>query len=584
MSFIDTTSIMLTATLMPETDGAQALLHQESGLVFDTTTLRDLRAAARVAGRSVITEIEERHPEQGRAVVAALAAMFSWPVIETADMDLTTPLFSLLPLADAMQRQALLLEQAGNVLAVVGDPFDADLQTWLGARCSKPLCFHLALRADIQAYLSKQEQYVRAVDNIVADGGDGDRDGRSAEVLSFASLNVASSPAVRLVNSTLYDALKAAASDIHLESTTSGLTIKYRIDGVLDHARSIAGRELAGQVISRLKVLAELDISERRTPQDGSFRVESSGRDIDLRVSIMPSIHGEDAVIRILDKRAMIESYGSLSLEALGFDEQSLRTLRRLADEPYGMLLVTGPTGSGKTTTLYGALTEVNNGRDKIITIEDPVEYQLPGILQIPVNDKKGLTFARGLRSILRHDPDKIMVGEIRDRETAEIAVQSALTGHLVLTTVHANNVFDVFGRFTHMGIDPYAFVSALNGIWAQRLVRNNCPHCAVDIAPDAAQLERLGMSAIDVTGFRLRAGTGCGDCRGTGYKGRTAIAEILSLNDEIRELIVEKAPVRQIKDAAARHGTRSLREVALDLARRGVTTLEEVKRVTLQS
>ncbi|WP_061946230.1 GspE/PulE family protein [Collimonas pratensis] len=556
----------------------------QTGLLIDAAILRDLRAAARTAGRSVMAEIEELYPEQGRAAVAALAAMFSWPVIETADMDLTTPLFSLLSLADAMQRQVVLLEQAGGVLAVIGDPFDADLQTWLSARCPQPLSFHLALRADIQAYLSKQEQFVRAVDNIVADGSDGDRDGRSAEVLSFASLNVAASPAVRLVNSTLYDALKAAASDIHLESTTSGLTIKYRIDGVLDHARSIGGRELAGQVISRLKVLAELDISERRTPQDGSFRVESSGRDIDLRVSIMPSIHGEDAVIRILDKRAMIESYGSLSLEALGFDEQSLRTLRRLADEPYGMLLVTGPTGSGKTTTLYGALTEVNNGRDKIITIEDPVEYQLPGILQIPVNDKKGLTFARGLRSILRHDPDKIMVGEIRDRETAEIAVQSALTGHLVLTTVHANNVFDVFGRFTHMGIDPYAFVSALNGIWAQRLVRNNCPHCAVDVAPDVEQLERLGMSTIDVSGFRLRAGTGCGDCRGTGYKGRTAIAEILSLNDEIRELIVEKAPVRQIKDAAARHGTRSLREVALDLARRGVTTLEEVKRVTLQS
>ncbi|WP_211461516.1 GspE/PulE family protein [Collimonas silvisoli] len=569
---------------MPQTNNAAAISNPETGLFIDATVLRDLRAAARIAGRSVMAEIEDRYPEQGRAAVAALAAMFSWPVIETAEMDLTTPLFSLLPLADAMQRQVVLLEQAGSVLAVIGDPFDADLQTWLGARCPKPLLFHLALRADIQAYLSKQEQFVRAVDNIVADGSDGDRDGRSAEVLSFASLNVASSPAVRLVNSTLYDALKAAASDIHLESTTSGLTIKYRIDGVLDHARSIGGRELAGQVISRLKVLAELDISERRTPQDGSFRVESGGRDIDLRVSIMPSIHGEDAVIRILDKRAMIESYGSLSLEALGFDEQSLRTLRRLADEPYGMLLVTGPTGSGKTTTLYGALTEVNNGRDKIITIEDPVEYQLPGILQIPVNDKKGLTFARGLRSILRHDPDKIMVGEIRDRETAEIAVQSALTGHLVLTTVHANNVFDVFGRFTHMGIDPYAFVSALNGIWAQRLVRNNCPHCAVDVAPDAAQLERLGMSMADVSGFRLRAGTGCGDCRGTGYKGRTAIAEILSLNDEIRELIVEKAPVRQIKDAAARHGTRSLREVALDLARRGITTLEEVKRVTLQS
>jgi general secretion pathway protein E len=353
---------------------------------------------------------------------------------------------------------------------------------------------------------------------------------------------------------------------------------------VLDHAASVNGIELAEQVVSRLKVLAELDIAERRVPQDGSFRVEASGREIDLRVSIMPSIHGEDAVIRVLDKRAMIEAYGALTLEALGFDADSLTTLRMLAEEPYGMLLVTGPTGSGKTTTLYAALTEIHNGRDKIITIEDPVEYQLPGILQIPVNEKKGLTFAKGLRSILRHDPDKIMVGEIRDRETAEIAVQSALTGHLVLTTVHANNVFDVFGRFTHMGIDPYAFVSALNGIWAQRLVRINCPHCAAPYAPSEAELARVHLAPEDVTDFRFMQGTGCGDCRGTGYKGRRSIAEILMLNDEIRELIIEKRPIRQIKEAARANGTRSLREAALELVRRGDTTIAEIKRVTLHA
>ncbi|WP_252181383.1 GspE/PulE family protein [Azospirillum sp. B4] len=316
-------------------------------------------------------------------------------------------------------------------------------------------------------------------------------------------------------------------------------------------------------------------------PQDGSFRVEAAGREIDLRVSIMPSIHGEDAVIRILDKRAMMAAYGALSLETLGFDAASLVILRELAEEPHGMLLVTGPTGSGKTTTLYAALTEIHNGRDKIITIEDPVEYQLPGILQIPVNERKGLTFAKGLRSILRHDPDKIMVGEIRDRETAEIAVQSALTGHLVLTTVHANSVFDVFGRFTHMGIDPYAFVSALNGIWAQRLIRVNCPHCATDYVPEETELQRLGLTADAVAGFHFRRGLGCGDCRGTGYKGRRAIAEILTLTDELREMVVEKSPIRQIKDTAYRDGTRSLREMALALAREGGTTLAEVKRVT---
>jgi general secretion pathway protein E len=318
-------------------------------------------------------------------------------------------------------------------------------------------------------------------------------------------------------------------------------------------------------VISRLKVLAELDIAERRIPQDGSFRVESGGREIDLRVSIMPSIHGEDAVIRILDKRAMIEAYGALTLEALGFDAPSLIKLRSLAEEAYGMLLVTGPTGS-----------------DKIITIEDPVEYQLSGILQIPVNEKKGLTFAKGLRSILRHDPDKIMVGEIRDKETAEIAVQSALTGHLVLTTVHANNVFDVFGRFNHMGIDPYAFVSALNGIWAQRLIRLNCPRCAVPYVPSDADLARVDLQRADTGDYLFKQGAGCGDCRGTGYKGRRAIAEILTLNDKIREMVIEKRAIRQIKEAARKNGTRSLREAALELVKSGETTLVEIKRVTL--
>jgi general secretion pathway protein E len=509
--------------------------------------------------------------------------------METPEMFGQQPAFDLLPLAQALARHCVLLrDDARHLTGVIADPFDLDLQTWLqaqaGATAAAPLHLRLALQSDIQAYLGKHEESARAVDTLVGDSGEGRRDGKSATVLSFASVSEAASPAVKLVNSTLYDALKAGASDIHLESTAGGLAVKYRVDGVLDHAASVGGIELAEHIISRLKVLAELDIAERRVPQDGSFRVESAGRDIDLRVSIMPSIHGEDAVIRILDKRAMIEAYGSLTLEALGFDAPSLATLRMLAQEAYGMLLVTGPTGSGKTTTLYAALTEIHNGREKIITIEDPVEYQLPGILQIPVNEKKGLSFAKGLRSILRHDPDKIMVGEIRDRETAEIAVQSALTGHLVLTTVHANNVFDVFGRFTHMGIDPYAFVSALNGIWAQRLIRMNCPRCAVQYTPDDAELASAHLARADVHDYQFMRGLGCGDCRGTGYKGRRSIAEILTLNDEIRELIVDKQPIRRIKAAAAANGTRSLRLAALDLVRRGATTIEEIRRVTLHA
>ncbi len=557
--------------------------------MLDPALLARARAQSRLSQRSLVEELQALSGLEARQIVCQLAEPFGLAVMETAEMFGLQPAFGLLPLAHAMARNCVLLrDPEGRLTGVIADPFDLDLQTWLAAQAgctaARPLHLRLALAGDIQAYLGKQEESARAVDTLVGDSGDARRDGKTAAVLSFASVSEGASPAVKLVNSTLYDALKAGASDIHLESTAGGLAVKYRVDGVLDHAASVGGIELAEHIISRLKVLAELDIAERRIPQDGSFRVESGGREIDLRVSIMPSIHGEDAVIRILDKRAMIESYGALTLEALGFDAPSLATLRSLAQEAYGMLLVTGPTGSGKTTTLYAALTEIHNGREKIITIEDPVEYQLPGILQIPVNEKKGLTFAKGLRSILRHDPDKIMVGEIRDRETAEIAVQSALTGHLVLTTVHANNVFDVFGRFTHMGIDPYAFVSALNGIWAQRLIRMNCPHCAAQYEPGEAELASAHLHPEEVGDYLFMRGKGCGDCRGTGYKGRRSIAEILTLNDEIRELIVDKQPIRRIKAAAAANGTRSLRMAALDLVRRGATTIEEIKRVTLHA
>ena len=549
---------------------------------IDAALLQTAHELSLQSHRSVLNELETLTGSNASQLMKSSAALLGWPFLDMAEMLKLTPAFDLLPLSKAIQRRCLLLRDIKNkVLGVTSNPFDIDLHDWLHAQAKRPADLYLALEEDIHAYLSKQEESVRAVDHLLPASGVSSRDSKAVAVLSFASVSEASSPAVKLINSTLYDALKAGASDIHLASTTGGLVVKYRVDGVLDHITSVAGIESAEQAISRLKVLAELDIAERRVPQDGSFRVEEGGREIDLRVSIMPSIHGEDAVIRILDKRAMIETYGALTLDALGFDSASLQTLRCLAEEPYGMLLVTGPTGSGKTTTLYAALTEIHNGRDKIITIEDPVEYQLPDILQIPVNEKKGLTFAKGLRSILRHDPDKIMVGEIRDTETAEIAVQSALTGHLVLTTVHANNVFDVFGRFTHMGIDPYAFVSALNGIWAQRLVRLNCPHCAVEYVPSTAELSRVNLKCDEVQDYCFKQGQGCGHCRGTGYKGRRAIAEILMLNDEIRELIVEKRPIRQIKEAARDNGTRSLREAALELVKRGETTLDEIKRVT---
>ncbi|WP_222612765.1 GspE/PulE family protein [Undibacterium rugosum] len=555
---------------------------------FDEKILTRARSLAQSSGQSLFSSLQELTGQEQRTLIKVVASLFDLVPIETEEMMSLPPAFDLVSLSKSMQRQCALLRvrenTQQNVIGIITDPFDTDLMIWLETQATSYISYRLALPSDLAAYLTKQEESVRAVDHMENAAKSEQQLESTIEVLSFSSISESSSPAVKLVNSTLYDALKAGASDIHLESTASGLLVKYRIDGILDNATSAQGIENAEQVISRIKVLAELDIAERRVPQDGSFQVQSGGREIDLRVSIMPSIHGEDAVIRILDKRSMVEEYGSLTLDALNFDSSSLTTLRQLAEEPYGMLLVTGPTGSGKTTTLYAALTEINSGRDKIITIEDPVEYQLPGILQIPVNEKKGLSFAKGLRSILRHDPDKIMVGEIRDRETAEIAIQSALTGHLVLTTVHANNVFDVFGRFTHMGIDPYAFVSALNGVWAQRLIRLNCPHCSRAYRPDSQELSLMQTDVEHINDFTLKKGNGCGDCRGTGYKGRRAIAEILTLTDEIREMIIEKKPIRQIKNMARMNGTRSLRETALELVKKGETTLEEIKRVTLNA
>lgn len=521
-----------------------------------------------------------------REIVTSYAEQFGWPVLEIFDLLQGEPAFDLLPLVKCFSKSAVLLRnrEGKPIDLVVANPFDVDSISWLESSARAPTRLCLASSADIQIYLERQEQDTKAIDSLALLDVMSEKQERQATLISLSTVNDSTSPAVRLVNSTLYDALKSGASDIHFECTTVGITIKYRIDGVLVLAATIDGSELAAQVISRLKVLAELDISERRIPQDGSFQVNAYGRDIDLRVSIMPSIHGEDAVVRILDKQLMVEAYGNLSLNALRFDEETLIKLRILAEAPHGMLLVTGPTGSGKTTTLYAAISETNTGREKIITIEDPVEYQLAGVLQIPVNDKKGLSFAKGLRSILRHDPDKIMVGEIRDAETAEIAVQSALTGHLVLTTVHANNVFDVFGRFTHMGIDPYAFASALNGVLAQRLIRVNCQRCARPVVPSESEIFRAGLMPEQVSQYQFMAGEGCGDCRGSGYKGRRAIAEILVLNDEIRELIVDKAHIRKIKEAARRFGTHSMREVGLAMVCRGETTLEEIRRVTLDS
>ena len=544
--------------------------------------IREARQEAERTRRKAVEVLEERLGLPSAEFVLRLGQTLLLPVLTMDGLHALAPAFDVLSYTEALARECIAFHGPdGGMLVVFADPFNPDTQAWAEERIQQPFAWHLAHYADVAAYLARHEETLRAMDGVLSTETRGSGSEHRVEDLSLKAISEDTSPVVKLVNSTLYDALKIEASDVHLETGPSGLTIKYRIDGVLTPVGAVQEAEMAEQVISRVKVMAELDIAERRVPQDGRFKVSIKGREVDFRVSIMPSIFGEDAVLRILDKQALADHVKGLRLDYLGFDERAIRQLRRYANEPYGMVLVTGPTGSGKTTTLYGMLSEINHGQDKIITIEDPVEYQLTGVLQIPVNEKKGLTFARGLRSILRHDPDKIMVGEIRDAETAQIAIQSALTGHLVFTTVHANNVFDVIGRFMHMGVDPYSFVSALNGILAQRLVRVNCSHCAVEDQPEAQLLIDSGIDGADRGTFHFRAGRGCGHCRGTGFKGRKAIAETLSLNDEIRELIVAREPIRRIKEAAVRNGTRFLREAALDLARAGETTLQEINRVT---
>lgn len=552
-----------------------------TNLLFLPQQVRAARAIALQTKRSVTEVLEDQAGLDTKNFMTALGGLFHYPVFAMDALNRLTPAFDVLPFSEAVERSCIALkDDNGRLTVMMSDPFNLSLQATLEQRITAEFDWGLAHRADVSAYLAHHEKSLHAMDSM-QDVGDKSTsaDGQNVEDLSFKTISEEVSLIVKLVHSTVYDALKAEASDIHLEATPSGLAIKYRIDGVLVAVSTMDGVEMAEQVISRIKVISGLDITERRTPQDGRFKVSIQRHEVDLRVSIMPSVFGECAVLRILDKRTLSDQMKGLRLDHLGFDPKSIAYIRRLSNEPYGMVLVTGPTGSGKTTTLYAAITEINHGRDKIITIEDPVEYQLPGVLQIPVNEKKGLTFERGLRSILRHDPDKIMVGEIRDAETAQIAVQSALTGHLVFTTVHANNVFDVIGRFMHMGVDPYSFVSALNGIVAQRLVRVNCTECVADDHPDEALIAESGIK--DAQKIRFRAGRGCGHCRGSGFKGRKAVAEILYLNDEIRELIIGRQPVRLIREAASRNGTRFLRDGAMDLVIQGESTLEEINRVT---
>jgi general secretion pathway protein E len=548
---------------------------------ISAASIQDARARASASGRGVTDCLDEMLALPPAEFIRRLGHTLRHPVLDMEGLYGLTPVFDTISFHEAVQRNCLLARDGETLVCVLADPFNLPLQIWIEARLSAPVEWCLAHTSDLNAFFAVHEDSLRAIDSALRSTASDTSKEAVIEDLSLVSIAEGTSPVIKLVNSTIYDALKVGASDIHIETTAAGLQVKYRIDGVLCHIVSVPGLDIAEQVISRIKVMAELDIAERRVPQDGRFKLSVKGHEIDYRVSVMPSLVSEDVVIRILDKRTLTDQIQGLRLDLLGFDARTLLEIRQLAAKPYGMLLVTGPTGSGKTTTLYAALSEINHGQDKIITIEDPVEYQLSGVLQIPVNEKKGLNFARGLRSILRHDPDKILVGEIRDPETAQIAIQSALTGHLVFTSVHANNVFDVLGRFLHMGVDTYSFVSALNGILAQRLVRVICPQCATPYQPSEEELTYSALSREETSRMHFCRGKGCGHCRGTGYKGRHAIGEVLRLNDELREMIIARAPIRAIKEAARACGTRFLREAALDLVAAGKSTLEEVNRVT---
>jgi type IV pilus assembly protein PilB len=540
-----------------------------------TTDYTNITAAAVTA--------DEQHE---REHASKLAQRYRCSFIDLREQRIDPELFRTIP-ADLMFRYNFVpLELHNHLLSIaVADPSQVLLSDELPLLLGKKLAIKVATAHQISDLLKRTEQSQRVLEQAteaftmqVAK-----EDEESEETISGDRLtrDTAVSPVVRLVETVIFTALERRASDIHIEARDSEVAVKYRIDGVLQHAMQPIAKEWHSTVISRIKVLSDLDIAERRVPQDGRFRVKYKGRFIDLRVSIMPASHGEDAVLRVLDKETLSEKFHSLSLDVVGFSEDEMRRFRRYIREPYGMVLVTGPTGSGKTTTLYAAINEIKSDEDKIITIEDPVEYQLKGITQIPVNEKKGLTFARGLRSILRHDPDKIMVGEIRDQETAQIAIQSALTGHLVFTTVHANNVTDVIGRFINMGVEPYNFVSALNCIMAQRLVRIICINCRRPKRFTPTELKEAGLDPAAWAGVTLMEGAGCLECSGTGYHGRTAICELLDLTDRIREMIVDRRPTSEIKRIARDEGMITLRESGMAKIRDGITSVKEINKVT---
>jgi len=544
----------------------------------------DFRSQANGADRSFRCLLLEHNVVAEEALAEIVAEQYGLRYDPLKDFRVDLEFFKTIPV-ELMHRHLFVpLEENDGVLTIaVTDPQDLRTLDELELLIGREFRLVVSTRSAILEALNQSEGNSQVITRIqeefrpvlIREDAHGD------EVLSIEKIAKDLSPVVKLVDTMILSALQKRASDIHIEASERAVEIKYRIDGILYTAMEPLDIKFHAPLISRLKVMSELDIAERRTPQDGRFKLRLDQKKVDFRVSVLPSAFGESVVIRILEKEDIGSGVRQLRLDGLGFNTEDLRRFRRAITEPYGMVLVTGPTGSGKTTTLYGAINEINNQEDKIITIEDPVEYQLKGIVQIPVNEKKGLTFARGLRSILRHDPDKIMVGEIRDAETAQIAIQSALTGHLVFSTVHANNAFDVIGRFVNMGIEPYNFVASLNCILAQRLVRAICPACKIPVAVDRAQCEESGLDYDQVKHLSFHQGKGCPECNGLGYRGRRAITEFLALTDHIKEMILDRKPASELRKEAIAGGMTSLREAGIEQVLRGETTLKEVNRVT---
>lgn len=544
--------------------------------------LSQARSRASANGRALVVELAALAGRTPDEVACASELELGIPYFFPQSLAETAPEFHQISFTDCVNRAIYPLKVGDVFYFVVPDPWDDHILQWLANKVGRYPTLGWGTRSDIVVALEQAQHRIKASSGLSTGSSDqpSSRSEFSSNTISIETIERSTSPIVRFVDAAIYDAWKAGASDIHFECGRDGVHVKLRLDGVLVPASKLLDAVRAEEVISRIKVLAQLDISERRIPQDGRFRIELGERELDFRVSIMPSIFGEDAVVRLLDKTQLRGDAKVISLASLGLDVDAVERIRRLAKKPHGMLLVTGPTGSGKTTTLYAALSEIQTGQEKIITIEDPVEYELQGVLQIPVNEKKGLTFSSGLRSILRHDPDKLLVGEIRDSETAEIAVQAALTGHLVFTTVHANSVFDVISRFSHMNIDLYSLMSALNGVVAQRLIRCNCPVCAQPEAITQELIARLQPAGISLENIHPARGLGCEHCRNTGYKGRHAIAEVLPFDDTLRTMILNRANVIEIKNYALEMGVRPLGNRALDLVASGATTIEEIDRV----